>query len=224
MRLRRRMTIGISSLLAGGVMVLAAVTAAPAGAVTKAAASNEAGAVKKAVASNEICGNYGNGYCLNAWSGGVSGSAVKMYYGGNNSHDDFIVTTVNACDGGDISTPTCPFANTALDNKYRGQPVVEYKYEGTNLCIATTSAGKAVLGTCDNPGTASGGADGVLFVEWYSANNCEPADATPQGLHYAINRYWSDADGTAETLQSGGNPGVQAYLNYGGFNTCWGVN
>jgi hypothetical protein len=206
MRFRRRITVAIGGLLASGVMVLPAFISAPA----------------SAVASNEICGNYGNGYCLNNWNGGGSGNAIKMYYG-NNSNEAFVVRPVDECDGGDISTKTCPFQNRTLDNEYQGQQVVEYQYGSTGLCVASSSGGKAILGTCDNTNTGSGGADGVLFLEW-DANNCQAADGTPQGLHYAINRYWSDADGTAETLQSGGNPGVQAYLNYSGFNTCWAVN
>lgn len=218
MRFTRKIAAVTGGLLATGVMALAAATAAPAGAVTT------TGHVRPAVASNEICGNFGNGYCLNSWNGGVSGSPVKMYYGGNYVHDHFVVVSVDACGGGAISTSTCPFSHSSLNNAYKGQPVVEYQYQGTNLCIATNGSGQAVLGTCDNAQTGTGGANGVLFVEW-PTNSCAPPDATPQGLHYAINRYWSDADGgQPETLQSGGNPGVQAYLDYGGFNTCWGVN
>jgi hypothetical protein len=80
---------------------------------------------------------------------------------------------------GDISTATCPFANHSLDNKYKGQPIVEYKYGSTNLCVATNSSGGAVL---VRPGR--------------------------DGRDPAVRR----------------QPGVQAYLNYGGFGTCWGVN
>jgi hypothetical protein len=166
----------------------------------------------------QICGNYGSGYCLNDWNGGGSGNAVKMETGGN-TNEDFVAEGVTACSGGDIVTPTCPFATRSIDAHLQGWQIIQVKYVPKGLCIATNSSGGAVLGTCANPNTGSGGSDGVIMVKFPVAP-CQ--GGYPDGYYYYVDRYWSDAYGTEETLASGGNPGVQAYLTYGGYGTCWG--
>lgn len=176
-----------------------------------------ANAVPAAATQNQVCGNGGSGYCLNDWNGGGSGNAIKMYYG-NSSNENFLAVTVAACSGTDIVNSTCPFANRSLDSLYRGFEIREIEYMPAGLCLATNGSGGAILGTCANQNTGSGGSNGVIMVAYHGPTSCD------FGVQwYFVNRYWSDHYGTTETLQSGGNPGVQAYLDNPGLGTCWGA-
>jgi hypothetical protein len=171
--------------------------------------------------SSQVCGNSGTGYCLNDWGGaGQSGDAVKMYYGGT-TNDDFYVQEVNWCSGHDTVQSTaaphhdstnCPFANTNWDANLAGDPIVQVTYiNNTTQCVATTSSPKAVLGSCANPLSGSGGANGVINVLWNQSCGA-----------YFMNRYWTDANSGNDTFLASGNaPGNQAQFTVGG-GTCWG--
>jgi hypothetical protein len=175
-----------------------------------------------AATQNQVCDNGGSGYCLNDWNAAGYNGAVKMY-NGNNSHEDFLAEKVDACDGSDIVLASggvyCPFANHSLDQLYKGDEIRQIEYIPYGYCIATNGSGGAILGTCAAGGSGTGGSNGVIMIAHHGTNgNC--------GLGvqwYFVNRYWSDHFGTTETLESGGNPGVQAYLDNGGLGTCWGA-
>lgn len=169
-----------------------------------------------AASSSQVCGNEGSGYCLNDWGGGGhSGDAVKMYYGGT-SNDDFYVQDVNRCNGGYTVTATsygdpsnCPFGDVSLDNTYRGQPIVQITYiNNSAMCVGSTSSDYAVLASCANPITGSGGGTGVIMIQ--------EGGGPPT---FFVDRYASDQHSAARFLTSGGNVGVQA--NYNG-QTIWG--
>lgn len=166
----------------------------------------------------QICGNGGTGYCLNDWGGGGNGNPVKMYNGGN-SNEDFFFQTENECYKGGLDgwvhwvTSTamgdatdCPFTHASLDKTYWNDNVGEVQY-ANGWCAATNATAGAILGQCVEGGTP---ANGVIMVE------------TPCGSNYLIDRYWTDRQGgSIFSLQSGGNPGVQAFFG-GGTVTCWG--
>ena len=160
---------------------------------------------------SQVCGNSGSGYCLNDWGGaGASGDAIKMYYGGVRN-DAFYVQDVNRCNGGDTVTATsfgdssnCPFATVALDNDFRGQHVVQIVYTNNqSQCVGSTSSDYAVLASCANPISGSGGAQGVIMVQTLGS----------QPPNFFVDRYASDQHGASRFLTSGGNPGVQANFN-----------
>jgi hypothetical protein len=166
--------------------------------------------------SSNVCGNSGSGYCLNDWGGhGGSGDAVKMYYGGV-ANDDFYVQDINRC-GGDTVTATsfhdasnCPFATVSLDNDFRGQHIVQIVDTNSETeCVGSTSSDTAVLASCANPISGSGGAQGVIMVQ--------ALGGTPPNSF--LNRFVSDQHSAARFLTSGGNPGVQANYNS---ETIWG--
>lgn len=177
------------------------------------------GAHTASASTTQVCGNGGSGYCLNDWGGrGASGDAIKMYYGGT-TNDYFFVQKVNRCDGGDTVTSTayndpsnCPFADTMLDHDLRGYSIVQITYiNNTTMCVASTGSYYAVLGSCADPLSGSGGAQGVIMVL-----------SQQTGGYVFIDRYVSDQSGAQAFLTSGGNVGVQAnYYGYYG-ETYWG--
>jgi hypothetical protein len=171
--------------------------------------------------TSQVCGNGGTGYCLNDWGGGgASGDAVKMYYGGT-ANDDFYVQEVNRCSGQDTvqsvyyhDSTNCPFGNTGLDQQFWGDPIVQITYTNNeSQCVGSTSSDYAVLASCANPISGSGGGTGVIMV------TVEAPCSSHTDFAFA-DRYASDQHGRAYWLTSGGNVGVQAY--YGSSNvSCW---
>lgn len=161
---------------------------------------------------SQVCGNAGTGYCLNDWNNGGSGNPVKMYYGGY-TNDDFYYEFEYICNGTDIVQVYpgggCPFTpGTGLNSLYKNDYILEIHYANRDNCVATTSGGLAVLGSCAE--SSGGASDGVFMV----ANpNCSGGD-------YLVDRYWSDLGNTTYTLASGGNIGVQALFENGN-TTCW---
>ena len=164
--------------------------------------------------SSSICGNAGTGYCLNNWNNGGSGNAVKMYYGGY-ANDNFDLVFVNACDGGFSILSSCESSWGPQGSRLEGSAIIEIQYIAKpTLCVVTTSTALAVLGTCAKASDGTGGANGVLMAA-YNGPGCSQ--------DYYVDRYWSGKDGQLVYLQSGGNPGLQAYFNLGS-GTCWGNN
>jgi hypothetical protein len=165
--------------------------------------------------TSQICGNGGSGYCLNDWGGaGQPGDQVNMYYGGTRN-DDFYVQEVNRCNGYYKVTSTCPFSHTAWDEDLYGDDIVEVvDTNNEGECVATMGGSfdpnYASLGSCANPVSGSGGANGVIDVLW------------PQSCgDFLLNRYWTDANEGDETfLASSGYVGGPAYFVSSG--TCWG--
>jgi len=162
----------------------------------------------------EICGNQGTGYCLNDWNN-TSGGYVLMYYGGY-TNDAFSLDHLTGACGHGYVTSNCPFTHASIDSALSGKPIYRLRYlNHSGQCIASSTGYFALLGTCpDNNG--NGGALGTLMV----------GDATPLTCGgtipgHLIDRYASDNLGREAALQSGGNPGVNAYFTTG-FNTCWG--
>jgi hypothetical protein len=206
MRFRKWKTTAAILLLAGAVTAPAVVSATPA----------------LAAGNSNICGNRGTGYCLNDWNGGGSGNPVKMYYG-NYYNDHFSIYYLNKCNAGDqvLGAPYyCPFANHALDNSMAGDFIfAEYYYNSADSCVATNGSGDAILGACPDA-LGNGGANGTVMVQEYTSS-CGPVDSD---FFLAVDRYWSDQYGTKAFQQSGGNPGIQAFLNYTSQSTatCWG--
>jgi hypothetical protein len=163
--------------------------------------------------TSQVCGNGGTGYCLNDWGGaGLSGDAIKMYAGGT-ANDDFYVQAVNRCNGSYVATTSCPFSSSQNNNFAAGGDVVEIvDTNNESECVASTSSFKAVLGSCADPLTGAGGANGVIMVLHF--DECSSGDI---GF---IDRYASDSQGLS-WLTSGGNPGVQAFYDTT-LVSCWG--
>ena len=179
------------------------------------------GVQRAAASTSQVCGNGGSGYCLNDWGGaGASGDAVKMYYGGY-ANDAFYVQEVNRCNGGTTVTSTyygdrsnCPFGNAGLDQQFWNHSIVQIVYTNNqSQCVAVNGSGQAILNSCANPITGSGGANGVIMV------TAQAPCSSHTDFAFA-DRYVSDQHARAYWLTSGGNPGVQAY--YGSSNvSCW---
>jgi hypothetical protein len=165
--------------------------------------------------TSQMCGNGGTGYCLNDWGGaGQPGDAIKMYAGGT-TNDDFYVQAVNRCNGSYIATTSCPFSSSANNNFAAGGDIVQIvDTNNESECVASTTSFHAVLGSCANPISGAGGANGVIMVTHFAECSGGLGDV---GF---IDRYASDAQGLS-WLASGGNPGVQAYYSLG-LVTCWG--
>jgi hypothetical protein len=178
--------------------------------------------------TSQVCGNGGSGYCLNDWGGaGASGDAINMYYGGTRN-DDFYVQEVNRCSGqytvqstayGDSTN--CPFADTTFDQLYWNDDIVQIVDANSNTeCVGTNSNSGAVLGSCADPSSGSGGADGVIQIIEYTA--CYDGY---DGYAF-LNRYWTDATDSTGFLGSGNSVGANAYYEgITGSNepiTCWG--
>lgn len=172
--------------------------------------------VKPAFAQDEVCGNSGQGYCLNDWGGqGADGDAVKMYYGGSDN-EGFTWQVIDRCNSRGTVTATCPLNDHALDATLYNHGVnpaetEQLRYFGTQ-CLATipvgaSNAGKAILGECNNAATGSGGSAGTVFI-------------TSSTAEWDISNYWSNQDFAVSCLMSGGNPGVQAYYS-GGVSFSW---
>jgi hypothetical protein len=167
----------------------------------------------------EVCGNAGNGYCLNDWNGSIGD--IKMYYGGY-ANDSFQWFSLPRCNGNSLVLGApyyCPFANHTLDNNLAGHLIFQID-SGVNpgWCVgSSTSSSKTIMQPCADETTGAGGGTGVVFVQTH-VSNCEGP-----GNQLFINRYWSDRYSTKEYLESGNALGVQADEDYSGSNpTCWG--
>jgi hypothetical protein len=156
-----------------------------------------------------VCGDYGDGYCLNDWNGGGSGNAVKMYYG-NSSNEDFSVWYVPRCSGSNhVTIPSdgsgdtyCPFGNQPLDEYYNGEPIfaIQYDDDGTDYCVGTNSSGDAILTSCPNFVTGAGGGNGTILIE-DNYGSCEMTSFPG----YLVDKYWADYyDETGIGLNSNG--------------------
>lgn len=159
-----------------------------------------------------ICGNGGSGYCINDWGGGGNGSAVNMYYGGSSNEDFHVVLLSGMCNHGYV-TSTCPGGNTSAF--LNGDALDEVQYANTGSCVAATSGGKGVLGTCANS-AGNGGATGVIDLGVSLGSNCNSGNQ--EGV---ANRHYTDINGAVEGWLSGGGVGTPLYLDSAAF-TCWG--
>jgi hypothetical protein len=160
-----------------------------------------AGVSPASATQQQICGNNGTGDSLNDWGNGGAQNPVKMYYG-NSSNEGFFTQAVPRCGGGYKVTATCPFSNTLVDSELKGFEIVQVAYEGTGGCIATDDSGDgyAVMGGCNFNSNGTGGSAGTVYVNWYGS---------------LVSVYWSNeysAPGDILCLESGGNPGFQAYF------------
>jgi hypothetical protein len=116
-------------------------------------------------------------YCLDDGNG--ANGPVDMYEGGK-SNENFVAQRIGLC-GGTVSG-NCPFDNSVFDTGYHGMPIVQLYDQSADKCVATSSAGAAVLGTCNAVSTGKGGGTGTVFID-------------DQGR--MISLYWTDVDGAA---------------------------
>lgn len=143
-----------------------------------------------------FCTNFnGTAVCLNDWFGSTMlGTPIKTW-NANKSYEDFYEADMGRCGG--LVTATCPFTNHALDNAYKGFPIVQLVYQNPNIgCVSTDVVTMdAALGNCNQP-NGSGGDYGTLFVDHNG---------------FMINVYWSNQDSYATCMQGLG-PGTLVYL------------
>lgn len=119
-----------------------------------------------------FCLQSGN-YCLSDSNG--ADQAVNMQQSGA-PDEDFIAQLTGRC-GGHV-TSDCPFADTALDTRYEGFPIVQLYDQAVDRCVGTDSRGSAVFAACNSVSTGTGGGDGTLFINHGG---------------YMINVYWTDS-------------------------------
>lgn len=171
-----------------------------------------AGTTPALATQQETCGNSGTGYCLNDWGGhDYANDPVKMYYGSSSNEDFYPFLLGNMCNNG-YATSTCPINVPGVN--LTGQEIVAIGY-GPGGCLVTTAGAFAVLGACPDS-YGNGGSNGVIMV---TKTNSQCPGGGYQS--YFVDRYWSNKDQRAVYLESGGNPGVQAYFQINS-GTCWG--
>lgn len=171
----------------------------------------------------EVCGNGGSGYCLNDW-GNAAGGAVKMEFGGV-ANDNFILTLVYACNNSDEVSSSCDSQWGAQGHTLDGSLIFEIRYNrqgspGFGQCVGTNGSGDAVLTACgDAAGKGAGNGAIMAFLDRGS-----PACGSSTRALY-VDRYYSSHYNVLAFLQTGGNPGISAFLNYTdkATATCWGV-
>ncbi|HEY3958638.1 MAG TPA: hypothetical protein VGM53_35190 [Streptosporangiaceae bacterium] len=170
-----------------GLAALTAVGMSPASASTAQAVSP--------LFSTEICAQAGTGYCLNDWSDGGSGAAVKMYTSGT-ANDYFETVGLTAYHYGG----------------YEGYEIVPNGHQ--TLCVGTDASANANLGACPNP---HGGSTGSNI--WIENGACDVGSLTGTLL---VNIYWSNKYGTNAFLVSGGSVGAQAKITTSlAGASCW---
>ena len=130
--------------------------------------------------------------CLNDWNNGGRGNHVAIDEQ-SLSNENFTIERITGRCANGYSTPTCPFNNNYFNNRYKGYWVVQIRYTGTNLCLASYTGGIGLLGNCNDPSTGKGGDIGTVFV-WNQ-------------YYYMINLYW--------TNQLGGGPDAACLKAYG---------
>jgi hypothetical protein len=167
-----------------------------------------------------ICGLGGTGYCMNDWGNGGQNNAVEMYYGGY-SNDYFYTEPVDACNGGDTVTGSCPFQSSTMDGNLAGDLIVQVVYAnsgaGDGLCVGTASSGDAILTGCNNTTTGTGGGDGTLMV---AATGSSGGSCDQSGEGLLVDRYWTK--GAYAFVTSGGSIGAPLLVNDTSAATCWG--
>jgi hypothetical protein len=169
----------------------------------------------------EQCGNGGSGYCLNDQNNGGEASSVQMWYGGV-SNDAFTVVPLSLmCHDGHVHANApygpCPFTSgSGLNSQLNGATIFSIGYQN-GLCVGTTSSTLFTLMTGCPDALGNNGGWGTIQISALG-----PA-CNASYKYYAENRYWSDAYGAQSSLQTGGNPGVQASIAHNnGTATCWG--
>lgn len=162
-----------------------------------------------------ICGNGGTGYCLNAWNGG---NFVKMYYGGYSNDNFEVYQLTNMCNHGKVDEHTsCPFtAGSGLNTEFQGDAIVAIQYlNATDSCVGSTVGTDATLTLCPDL-SGNGGGNGTIMA----ISPISPVCFGDFAYGQYVDRYWSDNVKQAAYLDSGGNPGAQAYYGTGD-GTCW---
>jgi hypothetical protein len=125
--------------------------------------------------------------CLNDWGNGLPGTTIRLD-GLGDINQNFSEQVITGRCGGTV-TSNCPFNGTEgsyFDKQYHGFPIVQLVYGGSTHCVSTygpnssgVSAGTAVLGTCINVTSGTGGSNGAAFVDHNG---------------YMINVYWTNQD------------------------------
>jgi hypothetical protein len=164
--------------------------------------------VSYATATSQVCAQEGAGYCMNDWGGAdVAKNIVAMYYNDNTNNNDFILQPVDGCTG-----PGGLFSCVEI----------MYQPSGGTLCVAGIApsgipVSSGDLGSCGNPQQGGNGA-AYGVIQWQvSPSWCDVAD---EGLE---NRYWTQEEGHAVYVQSGGSIGASVNLAGSDHNTssCW---
>jgi len=170
-----------------------------------------------------VCGNGGTGYCINDWNNNTNnGAPIKMYYGGY-TNDHFNIITVAACHDGSGAHTTIQsdcLGDWGTNNAFLiGATIVQVFYQNVgDVCLATDGGANVVVGNCANPADGTGGSNGVLMAIRH------PTGCTASYKQVLSDRYWDHLtnNGGSIDLQSGGNPGVQAFFQGKSGSTCWG--
>jgi hypothetical protein len=167
--------------------------------------------VAPAFAMSQMCVSGGSGLCLNDWGNGKSGALVKMYYGGV-ANDNFGEQLVDRCAAASVVTRNCPFTDTNVDNALLGSPIVQVKFFGSGGgCLGLSHLdGDAHMGSCNSPGTGTGGTFGTVWVDDLSGHLISVGETNDLGGN----------SGSMVGLMDGGQVGLPAYLDFGGF-TRW---
>jgi len=176
-----------------------------------------------ATSTNALCGNGGTGYCLNDWNNGGNGNPIKMYYGHSSNETFNIYYLTGMCGDGHVHTsPACPFANgSGLNAQYNTSVIVKIEYAFSGLCVGTTqNDNHTILTPCPDNNGNNGGWSSIWVLAGESG--CFSSFQSLFESRYWSNQYSANQYDTSGSLQSGGNPGVQALVPPGSDNTCWG--
>ena len=134
--------------------------------------------------------------CLNRYRGTTGPNAgVVGYFGTYDLNERFQFQSLPGLCGGYV-TSTCPFSTAALNSRYQGDEIVQFRDYGTGLCVGNDvfDASKTAEEACNNPYTGSGGGNGTVFV-----HNLPGHGGTPD---YTESRYWSNRYGSPAWLCS----------------------
>lgn len=175
------------------------------------------------ISITELCGNGGSGYCLNDWNNGGNNNPINMYYGGYANNAFGIYQLIAMCNHGKVEILPgggCPFAvGSGLNSKLNGAPIYAIAYNNDpGYCLGTGNTDpNAILTPCPSS-SGTGGGWGTIFVLAGTPGVCSSSHQ-----FYFTSVHWSFLDGELAALQSGGNPGVQAFVtSFGPASTCWG--
>lgn len=139
----------------------------------------KAPAARRVLVDSTWCAQSGAGYCLNrSQCATASGTHVIMWVLDYDNCEDFLPIPTVMCGEGNV-TQTCPFTvGSGLNARYAGSKIWYIKaYNESNECLATSSGGLGILGSCPDR-NGNGGSNGVIFVQ--------------NAAGYMVNRYWSD--------------------------------
>jgi len=173
------------------------------------------GALRQTHAGGETCvyNSAAGSPCVNEYQGNTaSGAPVKVWQTGSYQTNLWDYNYLTSMCGSGLVTSTCPFTvGSGLNTQFMGDPIIQIEYGPAGNCVATSSGGSAVNGTCASP-EGSGGSNGVIMVldQHGTQYNCQYSN-----FCYIVNRYWSDEHLTAQQMcpNSFAN-GSTLYLDY----------